>query len=104
MLFSALESTIFMFLTVYLIFKTGLFKTLRYIAATPIVNFCIIFSIVFAFAVGVNSGNFGTLVRYKIPMMPFYLSALYIMQANIKKPIRRTIAKPRGSILVSTKA
>jgi hypothetical protein len=35
-----------------------------------------------------TSGNFGTLVRYKIPMIPFYISALMIMlESNRKKSV-----------------
>jgi hypothetical protein len=54
----------------------------------------LIFTIIFGIGVGTNSGNFGTLVRYKIPLMPFYLAALYILQAQAKKavsPRRRKI-------------
>ncbi|WP_045687131.1 hypothetical protein [Hymenobacter sp. AT01-02] len=92
MLLSALEATLFIYLTVSLFYKTGLLKSFRLIAAEPILTFCFIFSLIFAIGVGVNSGNFGTLVRYKIPLMPFYLGALYIMQhkaqAMRKKPAR----------------
>ncbi|UYZ65175.1 hypothetical protein [Hymenobacter weizhouensis] len=81
MLLSALEATLFIWLTVSLFYKTGLIKSFRLIAAKPILTFSFVFSIIFAIGVGTNSGNFGTLVRYKIPLMPFYLSALYIMQS-----------------------
>jgi hypothetical protein len=53
---------------------------LSQIASQPILTFCFLFSIILAIGVGTNSGNFGTLVRYKIPLMPFYLSALFIMR------------------------
>ncbi|QMU27574.1 hypothetical protein [Adhaeribacter radiodurans] len=86
MLLSAIEASIFIFLTLRFFFKTGFFKTLKLISSKPILTFCFLFSIVFAFGVGTNSGNFGTLVRYKIPLMPFYLSALYIMQSYTKRP------------------
>ncbi|WP_139924224.1 hypothetical protein [Hymenobacter sp. DG01] len=90
MILSALEATLFIWLTVNLFYKTGIAKSLRLIASKPILTFSFIFSIIFAIGVGTNSGNFGTLVRYKIPLMPFYLSALYIMQFMAKKaPARR---------------
>ncbi|GAB3288167.1 hypothetical protein [Hymenobacter tenuis] len=84
MLLSALEATLFIYLTISLFYKTGIIKSFRLIGSEPILSFCFIFSIIFAIGVGVNSGNFGTLVRYKIPLMPFYLSALYIMQIKAK--------------------
>ena len=96
MLLSALEATLFLWLTVSLFYKTGVVKSLRLISSQPILSFCFIFSIIFAIGVGTNSGNFGTLVRYKIPLMPFYLSALYIMQhqANSTK-VKRQVKSVR---------
>jgi hypothetical protein len=86
MLLSALESSIFIYYTLLFIYKVGFFKTFKFISSKPILLFCMIFSLVLAFAVGTNSGNFGSLVRYKVPLMPFYLSALFIMQAHLKRP------------------
>lgn len=85
MLLSALEALLFFYITVKIFVKVGFLKTLSLITGEPIVLFCMIFSVVLAFAVGLNSGNFGTLVRYKIPFMPFYLAALYIMEAKVKE-------------------
>jgi hypothetical protein len=94
MLLSALEATLFIYLTASLFYKTGLMKSLRLIAGEPILSFCFIFSIIFAIGVGVNSGNFGTLVRYKIPLMPFYLGALYIMQFKARASKRVVSRRP----------
>lgn len=82
---SSLESMYFAFMTLYILFKVGILKTFSIIGSTPIVLFCFIFSLTFAFAVGISSYNFGTLVRYKIPLMPFYLSGLFIMESLIEK-------------------
>ncbi|PIQ20080.1 MAG: hypothetical protein COW65_17090 [Cytophagales bacterium CG18_big_fil_WC_8_21_14_2_50_42_9] len=86
MLLSAIEASIFIYFTVLFIYKVGFFKTIKFIRSKPVLTFCMIFSFVLAFAVGTNSGNFGSLVRYKIPLMPFYLAALFIMQAHLKRP------------------
>ncbi|UOQ67230.1 hypothetical protein [Hymenobacter volaticus] len=80
MLLSAIEAAVFLYLTLSLFYRTGLSKGFILIAAEPILTFCLIFSIIMAIGVGTTSGNFGTLVRYKIPLMPFFLSALYIMR------------------------
>ncbi|RYU75801.1 hypothetical protein [Hymenobacter persicinus] len=93
MILSALESLLLLYLTVSLFYKTGIAKTFRLIASKPILTFCFIFVIVFAIGVGTNSGNFGTLVRYKIPLMPFYLAALYIMQQQAMKVKARPQAR-----------
>ena len=77
MLLSALESLVFLILSLILIFKyrLGVLKSFR----NPDVSFSFIFSVILAFAVGVSSFNFGTLVRYKIPLLPFYSVALILI-------------------------
>lgn len=91
MLLSALEASFLLYLTILIILKVGVIKSFSMASSMPIVTFCLIFSLIFAFGVGTNSGNFGTLVRYKIPLMPFFLCALYIMQYHVKssKKLRR---------------
>ena len=77
MLFSALESLALLLLTIYTLYnaRNRLFRAL----GDPTILFCLAFSITFAFAVGVSTFNFGTLTRYKIPMLPFYLMALILI-------------------------
>ncbi len=77
MLLSAIESLVFLILSLVLVFKyrLGVLKSFR----NPDVSFSFVFSIILAFAVGVSSFNFGTLVRYKIPLLPFYALALILI-------------------------
>ncbi len=72
MMISAIESLIIFILTIRLI-VSGKWKL---ISKEPFLIFCLSFSILFAFAVGVSTFNFGTLMRYKIPFLPFYLTTL----------------------------
>jgi len=81
MALSALEATYFLFLTLRIFWRVGFFKTISAISRMPILTLCFVFSLIFAISVGISSGNFGTLVRYKIPLMPFYLAGLYILQS-----------------------
>ncbi len=83
MLLSALEGLAFLFLTVLILWRARgkLFSYLQ----KPDVLFCLVFALVFAFAVGVSTFNFGSLSRYKIPMMPFYLLALGIIHLHSKR-------------------
>jgi hypothetical protein len=77
MLLSSLEALALLTITVYLFVRAPL----RFIRSLGDANvlFCLIFSISFAFAVGAVTYNFGTLNRYKIPLIPFYLIALTII-------------------------
>lgn len=75
MLLSALEGTALLIFTLFVLFKRKghLIEAMR---KTPAIVFCLVFSITFAFAVGVSTFNFGTLSRYKIPLLPYYMLAL----------------------------
>jgi hypothetical protein len=82
MLMSALESLSLILITLYVLFKSR-----GYILSAlsqPDVAFCLLFSITFAFAVGVSTFNFGTLSRYKIPLLPFYLLAMIFIYDHAK--------------------
>jgi hypothetical protein len=85
MLMSALESLIFLFVTVYVVFRFA--RAPRISVLNPDVIFCLVFSIVFAFGVGISTYNFGTLSRYKIPLLPFYALALVLL-VNQSKRVR----------------
>lgn len=77
MLLSALESLGFVWITLYVFYQARgkLISRLK----NPEVAFCLVFSLVFAFSVGISTYNFGTLSRYKIPLIPFYLVGLSLI-------------------------
>lgn len=76
---SAIESLATLILTLYIIIKSGVFRFFKEIFTDPNITFCFIFSIFFAFVVGFTSFNFGALARYKIPMLPFYFTMLFVL-------------------------
>ena len=103
MLLSALESMFFFFFTGFVFYKRGVGGTFRAIASNPFLIFCLLFALSFAFAVGVATYNFGSLVRYKIPLMPFYVAALLIAYKGesvkrVSKPVGRNTLIVRGTL------
>ncbi len=94
MILSALESTFFIFFTLYIFFAVGIANTLKLILQNNLLLFCLVFSIFFAFAVGFSSYNFGALVRYKTPCMGFYLSFLFILNYETKLLKNKRITIP----------
>jgi hypothetical protein len=83
MAISALECFALLLFTIYVIFiKRHVFMRM---ILDPNVIFCLTFSLTFAFAVGISTYNFGTLSRYRIPMLPFYVMALALMFHYKKK-------------------
>jgi Na+/alanine symporter len=85
-LFSAIESTIFLLLTLNFFFKKRIAKYFQLIFSDPRMLMCFVFSIIFAIAIGASTGNFGALSRYKIPCMPFYFIMLLIVYQKASLP------------------
>ncbi len=71
-LMAALESLILMFFTGYVLLRGGIFNFFKYIISDPLIMYCFLFAVVFGLFIGASTLNFGTLVRYKIPCLPFY--------------------------------
>lgn len=84
MFLSAIESSSFLLLTIYILFNPGIAKCFKIMIDEPFILFSILFSIGLAIGVGLNSYNFGTLVRYKIPLLPFLTLSILLM-LNYKK-------------------
>ncbi len=84
-LLSSLESLALMLFTLYVFFRAGPFTFLVSIIKDHMIMFCLLFSLTFALFVGVTTLNFGTLVRYKIPCMPFYIIALVLILQKHKE-------------------
>ena len=79
MIISAVENSLMLIFTVFLIIRLNPVSFFRLILKEPFVFFAFSFSLVFAFGVGIASTNFGALARYKIPLIPFFFTALYII-------------------------
>lgn len=82
---AALEGLVSLFFTIRLLYKAGFMRFIKLVLTNPEVQFCLVFSLLFAFSVGFTSYNFGSLVRYKIPFMPFYFIALIILADKEKE-------------------
>ena len=89
-LLSALEAILFLFVTLKILFTVPTTKIWKVIGHDPTIQFCLIFSLIFAFAVGISSYNFGALSRYKIPCLPFYALALVLIYYK-NKPLNKKL-------------
>lgn len=76
---SALESLIFSWLILYFFIKKGVLRFFKSIVTNPVTILCGVFAILFAAFIGSSAANFGTLSRYKIPCMPFFLMLLFLI-------------------------
>ncbi len=92
MLLTSLESTFFLLYTLCLFYLW--IKKKKNVWDSDII-FYLMFSLFFSLAVGMTTYNFGSLVRYKIPMIPFYGVALILIHAKLKPTTFFTLKKPK---------
>lgn len=83
MLFSALEGTVLLVVAFYILFSVRL--KIFPILNDPDIVFALVFSLIIAFAVGITSYNFGTLARYRIPMLPYFTISLVLLYFRNKE-------------------
>jgi hypothetical protein len=88
---SALEGFFSLLFSLFIFYKVGIIQTIKNLFSDPNVLFCMTFSLIFAFAVGFTSFNFGALARFKIPAIPFYFLSLVILHSKIKKKPKKML-------------
>jgi hypothetical protein len=92
--FNAIEASIFLYVTIKILIVVG-FKNIRKIVSEdPTLQFFLTFVIIFGFAVGLTSGNYGSLSRYRIPMMPFFGLSLCLIYYKSGKANYKYLFKP----------
>tara|TARA_B100000513_G_C11811040_1_gene155554 strand:- start:120 stop:581 length:462 start_codon:yes stop_codon:yes gene_type:complete len=84
MIFSVLENTFLIIFTFIILLRTSPFKLVKFLLNEPFLTYCFIFSILFAFGVGIAGTNFGALVRYKTPLVPFFFSMIFLVYVKNK--------------------
>jgi hypothetical protein len=90
MLLSGLEGFLIMLFTIRVVLRLKVFGVFPMMVKNHLLTFSLIFSLFFAFSVGISTSNFGSMVRYRIPVLPFYVASLFIMNHYWKmrnKPI-----------------
>lgn len=81
---SGLENLFTLFLTLSILYRTRVVKMFSYIGRDPILIFTLLYTIMFAFGIGLATANFGALVRYRIPGLPFLMISLFVLDDYLK--------------------
>ena len=102
----AIENTFILGFCIYLLIKLRFFRFFSLLTSHPLLLFSFVFSIFFAFSVGVSISNFGALVRLKIPCIPFFLSSLVILNYMMNEAVktrrgRQKVSVERGKLVWS---
>ncbi len=94
MLFSAPESLILLLTLLWIVIRVRPWRFLQAFFFRPFVFLCLTYTVLFATLVGLSTSNFGTLARYRIPIIPFFLCGilliLYERLKDRKKPREST--------------
>jgi hypothetical protein len=88
-LLAALETIIFLVILIVNIFRYSLISVIRKIVSDPFLIFCFGYSIFFLFMMGLTSGNFGNLVRYRVPGYIFFLAGLFVAFGKLRDEANR---------------
>src|SRR5690606_38548730 len=83
---NAIEAFLFLALNLRILIPIGPVRVWRTINSDPNIQFALIFTLIFAFAVGISSYNFGSLSRYKIPCLPMYALSLVLIYYRHNDP------------------
>lgn len=103
MILSGLENTALLLLTIWVFFKSGIKFTLKQFFTNSFVAMCMSFAVVLALGIGISTSNFGALVRFKIPLVPFFALGLYEIYFTKKaiKEQEETAEKPTADFQVT---
>ena len=92
MLLSALEGMFVIFLFSRFLIRGKFFGGFKIIIRSPLLIASFIYALLFCGLVALSTGNFGTLVRYKLPAMPYLISTLFIVNNQLLK--NKKLRKP----------
>jgi hypothetical protein len=79
-----IESVGVIIFCLWVLFTTRLKTMIQNVIANPLIGFFLLYSLTFGFAMGLFSYNFGTLARYRIAVLPFFLLAFLLLKAKDK--------------------
>ncbi len=83
MLMSGIESLFFLYYFVKVFMNGKAYRALGVLFRDHVIMFCIPFIIIIAIAIGLTSFNYGALVRYKIPILPFFAVLIAVTRYRI---------------------
>jgi hypothetical protein len=79
MVLSGIESLVFLYFILKIIFNRKIYKVGGIISSDPVLAFSIPFILILAIAIGMTSFNYGALVRYKTPILPFFATTIILI-------------------------
>lgn len=85
MLLSGIEALIFTYIFLKTFTNSRIYKLFGVFAKDHMIAFSVPFVLILGTAIGLTSFNYGALVRYKIPVMPFFATFLILVNYHLNK-------------------
>lgn len=82
---SGLENLFTLLLTLSILYRTRVIRVFSFIGRDPILIFTLLYTFMFSYGIGLATANFGALVRYRIPGMPFLMLSLFVLDYYLKE-------------------
>lgn len=79
---ASIEAMLVFFAFVFVIFRLGLLRFLGNTFNTPHLLFCFCITLLFSLLIGFTTFNFGTIIRYKVILIPFFYFYLVNQYSN----------------------
>ena len=87
MVLAGIENLVLLAMFLWALIKTRFFGFFTYIFSHPLLILGFVFTLLLAFSIGLTSANFGALVRYKVPLVPFFTSILLLAIQSRNKEV-----------------
>jgi hypothetical protein len=85
MLMAALENAWLLLFFVSILVQSRLLHFFALLRSNPLLQMFYVFAFAYAFMIGVTTPNYGALVRFKIPLIPLFVSGMYITAYILKE-------------------
>lgn len=95
---NALETTAIAFLIVRLFLVRGWAATWNRLRRSPALMGCLTMTLLLAIGIGLTTTNMGTLSRYRVPMMPFYVGLLLVLLQEEPRPAGAQAPSPSPAL------
>jgi hypothetical protein len=81
MFLNCVETTAILGLAILAVYRRGLGGMIKRLSRNPLLVFCLVFSFGLGLGVGLATTNLGTLSRYRMPLVPFFVILLFELGA-----------------------
>ncbi len=82
---NGLETLVLTIMLYLVLVRRGVRRCIQDIRQSRLLSFCFVFTVLLAIGVGFTSSNMGTLSRYRMPLIPFFVVIMAVLNSRPKK-------------------